>query len=40
MVYFNLSATPRAGQTLEEAAQLLLGQIDLLKQGAFDDGRY
>jgi predicted Zn-dependent peptidase len=35
---FNLSATPRSGQTLEEAAQLLLGQIDLLKQGAFDEG--
>jgi predicted Zn-dependent peptidase len=34
---FNLSATPRAGQTLEEAAQLLLGQIALLKQGAFDE---
>ena len=33
---FNLSATPRSGQTLEEAAQLLLGQIALLKQGAFD----
>jgi predicted Zn-dependent peptidase len=34
---FALSATPRAGQTLEEAAQLLLGQIDLLKKGAFDE---
>jgi predicted Zn-dependent peptidase len=35
---FSLSATPRTGQTLEEASQLLLGQIDLLKQGAFDEG--
>jgi len=35
---FNLSATPRAGQTLEEASQLLLGQIKLLKKGEFDEG--
>lgn len=34
---FNLSATPRAGQSLEEAAKLLLEQIDLLKKGAFDE---
>lgn len=34
---FSLSATPRAGQTLEEAGQLLLGQIELLKQGSFDE---
>ncbi|MES2418493.1 MAG: insulinase family protein [Bacteroidota bacterium] len=34
---FNLSAQPRQGQTLEEASKLLLGQIELLKQGAFDD---
>ncbi|HTM99546.1 MAG TPA: insulinase family protein, partial [Pedobacter sp.] len=34
---FNLSATPRQGQTLEEAAKLVLEQIDLLKKGAFDD---
>ncbi len=34
---FNLSATPRAGQSLEDAAKLLLGQIDLLKKGEFDE---
>ncbi|SFH38846.1 M16 family metallopeptidase [Pedobacter insulae] len=34
---FNLSATPRQGQTLEEAAELVLGQIDLLKKGEFDE---
>lgn len=34
---FNLSASPRAGQTLEEASKLLLGQIDLLKKGEFDE---
>ena len=33
----NLSATPRAGQSLEEAAKLLLDQIDLLKKGEFDE---
>jgi len=34
---FNLSASPRAGQSLEEASKLLLGQIDLLKKGEFDE---
>ncbi len=34
---FNLSAAPRQGQTLEEAAKLVLEQIDLLKKGAFDN---
>jgi len=34
---FNLSAQPRQGQTLEEAAKLVLDQVELLKQGAFDD---
>ncbi|MEE1945315.1 insulinase family protein [Pedobacter sp. KR3-3] len=34
---FNLSAQPKQGQTLEQAAKLLLEQIDLLKQGNFDD---
>lgn len=34
---FNLSAQPKQGQTLEQAAKLLLEQIDLLKQGAFDE---
>ena len=34
---FNLSATPRQGQTLEQASKLLLEQIDLLKKGEFDE---
>jgi predicted Zn-dependent peptidase len=34
---FNLTAQPKQGQTLEQASKLLLEQIDLLKQGAFDD---
>lgn len=34
---FNLSAQPRQGQTLEEAAKLVLDQVELLKQGAFDE---
>jgi predicted Zn-dependent peptidase len=34
---FNLSASPRAGQSLEEASQLLLGQLELLKKGEFDE---
>lgn len=34
---FSLSASPRSGQTLEEASQLLLGQIELLKKGEFDE---
>lgn len=34
---FSLSANPKAGQSLEEASQLLLDQIALLKQGAFDE---
>lgn len=34
---FNLSAAPRQGQSLEEAARLVLEQIDLLKKGAFDE---
>jgi predicted Zn-dependent peptidase len=29
--------TPRQGQTLEEVEELLLGQLDLIKQGEFDD---
>lgn len=33
---FSLGATPRAGQTLEEAEQLLLEQVELLKKGDFD----
>ncbi len=35
---FNLSAMPRQGQTLEEAAKLVLEQVELLKKGAFDEG--
>ena len=34
---FSLSGQPRTGQSLEEVSTLLLGQIELLKQGAFDD---
>ncbi len=32
-----LSASPKTGQTLEEARDLLLGQLELIKQGKFDD---
>ena len=34
---FSLSAQSRQGQTLEEAAKLVLDQIDHLKKGEFDD---
>lgn len=34
---FNLSAQPRQGQTMEEAANLVLEQVGLLKQGAFEE---
>lgn len=34
---FNLSARPKQGQSLEQASKLLLEQIDLLKEGKFDD---
>lgn len=34
---FNLSARPKQGQSLAQASKLLLEQIDLLKQGKFDD---
>lgn len=34
---FSLSASPKNGQTLEQAKQLLLNQIDLLKKGEFDE---
>ncbi|MFC4209655.1 insulinase family protein [Pedobacter lithocola] len=34
---FNLSGQPRQGQSLEQVSKLLLEQIDLLKQGKFDD---
>ena len=34
---FRLSAQPKQGQSLEEAAKLVLEQIELLKQGKFDD---
>ncbi len=32
-----LGATPREGQTLEEAKDLLLGQVKILKKGEFDE---
>ncbi|MDR3141913.1 MAG: insulinase family protein [Tannerellaceae bacterium] len=34
---FQLYGTPKEGQTLEEVKDLLLGQLDLLKKGCFDD---
>lgn len=34
---FNLSAQPKQGQSLEDASKLLLEQIDLLKEGKFED---
>ena len=34
---FELYGTPKKGQTLEEVKELLLSQIDLVKQGAFDE---
>ncbi|MDR1781262.1 MAG: insulinase family protein [Tannerella sp.] len=34
---FILYGTPKEGQTLDEVKDLLLGQIDLLKKGEFDD---
>ncbi|GFR80724.1 peptidase M16 [Elysia marginata] len=35
--YIQLYVRPKAGQTLEEAKQLLLDQIEILKKGAFED---
>ncbi|MCP4439610.1 MAG: insulinase family protein [Aureispira sp.] len=35
--FFGLYALPRPGQKLEEAKDLLLGQLDLVKEGKFDD---
>ena len=35
---FSLGASPRQGQSLEEAGKLLLEQIELLKAGDFDEG--
>ncbi|MBY0245175.1 MAG: insulinase family protein [Sphingobacteriaceae bacterium] len=34
---FSISTQPRQGQSLEEATQLLIAQVDSLKQGKFDD---
>jgi predicted Zn-dependent peptidase len=34
---WTLSGTPKNGQTLEEVRDLLLGQLDLLKKGQFDE---
>jgi predicted Zn-dependent peptidase len=34
---FELTGTPKEGQTLEEVRDLLLGQLELLKKGEFDD---
>ena len=35
---FSLDAQPKQGQSLDEVAQLLLDQIQILKDGKFDDG--
>ncbi|WP_131535410.1 M16 family metallopeptidase [Pedobacter nototheniae] len=35
--YFITSASPKTGQSLEEAQKLLLDQIDLIKKGDFDE---
>jgi predicted Zn-dependent peptidase len=34
---FQMSGTPKEGQTLEEVRDLLLGQLELLKKGEFED---
>ncbi|MBB6500947.1 M16 family metallopeptidase [Pedobacter cryoconitis] len=34
---FNLSASPKTGQDLEDARKLLLAQVDLIKKGEFDE---
>lgn len=34
---FSLSGTPREGQDLNEVAELLLNQVELVKEGNFDD---
>jgi predicted Zn-dependent peptidase len=34
---FTLTGTPKEGQTLEEVKDLLLGQVELLKKGDFDN---
>ena len=34
---FRLNGVPKEGQTLEEVRDLLLGQLEMLKKGAFDD---
>jgi hypothetical protein len=34
---WTLSGTPKNGQSLEEVRDLLLGQLDLLKKGQFDE---
>jgi len=35
---FQLNGQPKEGQTLEEVRDLLLGQVDEFKKGAFDEG--
>ena len=34
---FRMSGTPKEGQTLEEVRDLLLGQLEILKKGEFED---
>jgi len=35
---FQMNGTPKEGQTLDEVKHLLLGQLELLKKGEFDEG--
>jgi predicted Zn-dependent peptidase len=35
---FQMDGTPKEGQTLDEVKHLLLGQLELLKKGDFDEG--
>ena len=35
--YLNFSGRPKAGQSLEELRDLMLGQVELIKQGDFED---
>jgi predicted Zn-dependent peptidase len=34
---FSITASPKQGQTLEEVKDLLMGQLDILKKGSFDE---
>lgn len=36
--YFSMEARPKQGQSLEEVQQILLGEVEKLKKGEFDEG--